>query len=295
MGATTRSIRPPAIRTAPFGRVFEETAYGLAGIAGESRSGDANGQYIRVQARRRHEHGQDPAGRPRRRAPGRARRPDPVPDHSARSAVQPDRGLGEDPVQARSSRARRRSRRTSARRSAPRRSRATTPSPMAPALRSLYDRYIDEAGRLAEVDELREDGQKAAAQAPRDADRPALRRRSALARAARWGSGLMATAIRKHLRDFVAVAALLVVAPRGHRLHRPGAAPADPGPRGEAVRAQGRVRDRAGGRPRPGPDDPRRRRAGRRRRRTSRSRTASASSPSRSTASSCRSTATRRS
>ena len=32
----------------PQGRVFEETGYGLAGIAGESRSGDANGQYIRV-------------------------------------------------------------------------------------------------------------------------------------------------------------------------------------------------------------------------------------------------------
>jgi ABC-type transporter Mla subunit MlaD len=32
----------------PTGRVFEETAYGLAGIASESRSGDANGQYIRV-------------------------------------------------------------------------------------------------------------------------------------------------------------------------------------------------------------------------------------------------------
>ncbi|MET0824028.1 MAG: MlaD family protein [Solirubrobacterales bacterium] len=32
----------------PFGRVFEETAYGLTGIASESRSGDANGQYIRV-------------------------------------------------------------------------------------------------------------------------------------------------------------------------------------------------------------------------------------------------------
>ena len=32
------------------GRVFEETAYGLAGIGGESRSGDANGQYIRVGA-----------------------------------------------------------------------------------------------------------------------------------------------------------------------------------------------------------------------------------------------------
>jgi len=34
----------------PVGRVFEETAYGLAGIASESRSGDANGQYIRVEA-----------------------------------------------------------------------------------------------------------------------------------------------------------------------------------------------------------------------------------------------------
>jgi phospholipid/cholesterol/gamma-HCH transport system substrate-binding protein len=32
----------------PVGRVFEETAYGLSGIASESRSGDANGQYVRV-------------------------------------------------------------------------------------------------------------------------------------------------------------------------------------------------------------------------------------------------------
>jgi ABC-type transporter Mla subunit MlaD len=32
----------------PQGTVFEETAYGLAGIAGESRSMDANGEYIRV-------------------------------------------------------------------------------------------------------------------------------------------------------------------------------------------------------------------------------------------------------
>jgi hypothetical protein len=30
------------------GKVYEETGYGLTGIAGESRSGDANGQYIRV-------------------------------------------------------------------------------------------------------------------------------------------------------------------------------------------------------------------------------------------------------
>ena len=32
----------------PQGRVFEETGYGFAGINGESRSGDANGQYISV-------------------------------------------------------------------------------------------------------------------------------------------------------------------------------------------------------------------------------------------------------
>ena len=32
------------------GKVFEELGYGLLGIAGESRSGDGNGQYIRVQA-----------------------------------------------------------------------------------------------------------------------------------------------------------------------------------------------------------------------------------------------------
>ena len=30
--------------------IYKETAYGLVGLAGESRSGDANGQYIRVSA-----------------------------------------------------------------------------------------------------------------------------------------------------------------------------------------------------------------------------------------------------
>jgi phospholipid/cholesterol/gamma-HCH transport system substrate-binding protein len=34
----------------PQGRVFETTGYGLVGIASESRSGDANGQYIKTQA-----------------------------------------------------------------------------------------------------------------------------------------------------------------------------------------------------------------------------------------------------
>ncbi len=76
------------------GRIFEETAYGLAGIAGESRSGDANGQYIRViggggtntvvtndRIHRRH-----PAGGP-----------DAVPDRRGDAAAQ---RLGEDPLQA---------------------------------------------------------------------------------------------------------------------------------------------------------------------------------------------------
>ena len=40
----------PATRTRVNGTVAEETGYGLVGIAGESRSGDANGQYIRVEA-----------------------------------------------------------------------------------------------------------------------------------------------------------------------------------------------------------------------------------------------------
>jgi ABC-type transporter Mla subunit MlaD len=45
------TVDPPAeYPFEPFGRVFETTGYGLAGIAGESRSGDGNGQYIRTQA-----------------------------------------------------------------------------------------------------------------------------------------------------------------------------------------------------------------------------------------------------
>jgi phospholipid/cholesterol/gamma-HCH transport system substrate-binding protein len=38
----------PSYPFQPKGRVFEETAYGLTGIASESRSGDANGQYVRI-------------------------------------------------------------------------------------------------------------------------------------------------------------------------------------------------------------------------------------------------------
>jgi phospholipid/cholesterol/gamma-HCH transport system substrate-binding protein len=41
---------PPGYPFGVFGKVHQEAGYGLTGIAGESRSGDANGQYVRVQA-----------------------------------------------------------------------------------------------------------------------------------------------------------------------------------------------------------------------------------------------------
>jgi phospholipid/cholesterol/gamma-HCH transport system substrate-binding protein len=47
------SVSPDPLNTYPHdavGTVAEETGYGLEGIAGESRSGDANGQYLRVAA-----------------------------------------------------------------------------------------------------------------------------------------------------------------------------------------------------------------------------------------------------
>ena len=58
-------IRPPATRrsSSRSGNVAEETASGLVGIASESRSGDANGQYIRVEAGGGAEHRPDPGRR----------------------------------------------------------------------------------------------------------------------------------------------------------------------------------------------------------------------------------------
>ena len=51
----------------------------------------------------------------------------------------------------------------------------------------------------------------------------------------------MKTAIRKNLRNFIAIAVLIVVGLRRELHHRPAAAAADPDPRGEALRAQGRL------------------------------------------------------
>jgi virulence factor Mce-like protein len=48
---SNQTVQPSPLANEPAaGKVYEETGYGLAGIAGESRSGDANGQYIRVEA-----------------------------------------------------------------------------------------------------------------------------------------------------------------------------------------------------------------------------------------------------
>lgn len=44
------TVNPAELGGNPVARIFEETGYGLVGIAGESRSGDANGQYVRTQA-----------------------------------------------------------------------------------------------------------------------------------------------------------------------------------------------------------------------------------------------------
>jgi phospholipid/cholesterol/gamma-HCH transport system substrate-binding protein len=44
-------VQPSSNATEPAaGKVYQETGYGLVGLAGESRSGDANGPYIRVEA-----------------------------------------------------------------------------------------------------------------------------------------------------------------------------------------------------------------------------------------------------
>ena len=130
---TVDPVAPATVPARAVGRVFEETAYGLTGIAGESRSGDANGQYIRVAGRRRREHGQDPDAIPSltggglQDAVGVLPVPDPRRD-AARSTTR------RRPRSSRTSRASARSRRTSppasAQRAAP-----TAPAPRRRAAR----------------------------------------------------------------------------------------------------------------------------------------------------------------
>ena len=286
-------------RTGRSAEVAEETLYGLVGIGGESRSGDANGQYIKVGAGG----GTNTVTIPRAAAStaGHGRRmssaspPFPLqgaipkisdsaktpfsPDIACETQDQPDLGAGigvaagavERPGPVPGGGDRRRRSRTStsttaagARRTRPRtcsRTGARTP-PSGPSSGSTRRSSRTKLG------ERREDARRAVAASDRDPQAaPELPRDHG--------------AVRDRDRDDL--------------LHPPGAAAPDPDPRGAAVRDEGRVRDGAGGRPRPGPDDPGRGRPRRRRHRASRSRTARASSPSTSTASTCRSTRTRRS
>ena len=226
----------------PVGRVFEETAYGLTGIASESRSGDANGQYIRVFA----------GG-----GPNTVKIPNAVPGADG-VGLQDAVGLTPFPILG----------------SMPNiEDSAKTPfKPNKPCERQ------EPPNLQAGVGPAPQSASAPAIEPGVDARRPAVEadpRRRATARAARGGgrSCWPSREEQQMTRDPQAPDRLHRRRradrrrARGHRLHRRGAAPADPGVRGEAVRAQGRVRDRAGGRPRPGPDDPGRRGADRRRRR----------------------------
>ena len=242
----------------PFGRVFEETAYGLSGSRREQ-----------VGRRQRPVH-----PRRGRRRQNMVKIPDAIPsltggglqDAVALRAV-PDprrdaahRRLGEDAVQAEPAPASARSSRTSRPGSAP----ASRP-PGAAGDGAATCRACCRSSRRSR-----------SRRALRHVGLEARRRPTAAVDPRQDGERqLMRTTIAKHLRDFVAVAALLIVGLVVTVLHRREPAAAHPDPRGEAVRAQGRVPDRPGGRPGPGPDDPRRRRAGRRRLRRSSSRTAS--------------------
>jgi hypothetical protein len=143
------------------GRVFETTGYGLVAIGGESRSGDANGQYIRVLGGG----GTNTVAIPPDPTVGRPEQvvgvtPYPItgslpsfqpfedsnktkfkPKKPCERQEPPDLGatIGIAPEQSTTS--------------------APTPAP----LQALYDRYVDEIETLAEAQGLREDGDKTAA------------------------------------------------------------------------------------------------------------------------------------
>ena len=158
------SNRPPTYPHELGGRVFETTGYGLAGIAGESRSGDAatastcacsaavdrtRSRFRRTPARRRRAPRRSSAS-PRSRSAARSRRSARLED-SAKTPFKPkqpceqqeppDLGatLGAVPPQ------------------------STTSAPASPPIQSIYERYAQEVSALAEVQTLRDDGQEAAA------------------------------------------------------------------------------------------------------------------------------------
>ena len=244
--ARTRSILPwtqDKIQDTTFptdGTVFEESTKPLGGLAGESRSGDANGQWFRVLV--------SPAATTPTRAgsnffltersrcigvnpppPAKRTRGRSSPTSRARPSSRPD--LRSNPLVRR-----RRRRSTVTARGEGRRRRGDAPRP------STWLRN-DAGARRAEAQGHRD--------APQDASTEDRQ--------------VDATAIRKHVTDFAAIIGL--PSSRGRRgLHAAQRALALPDHRGGAVQAQGRVLHGAGRHAGPGPDRARLRRAHRRHR-----------------------------
>ena len=200
--------------------------------------------------RRRPEHGEDPGRDPephRGRAPGRGRA-----SCSSRSSAR-----------CRGSTTRRR-RRSSRRSRASARSSRTLPAGLGAAAverRSAAPRYPDVPGLLSEFSPQTDPRGRRGRSGFRRR-RPSSSPRSAMREAATDAHDDPQAPARLRRRRRPAAGRA-----RGDRLHRREPAAADPGVRGEAVRAQGRVPDRPGRRPGAGPDDPRRRRPRRRRHR----------------------------
>ena len=243
-GRSTRSRTRTSRRSGP---VYQEQPKPLVGLAGESRTFDANGQWFRVALNAAQY--ATPLGngqflltdRPLLGAnpPQPAKRPPLRPDVPCETQEQPD--LRTNP--------------------------AAPPSPSFKVREAPAD--AEAAARAKAVDWLERRGQGARPGPSRSSTRSLTR---PTCRSCRQAPDLigkadaMKKAIRDHARDFAAIIALVVDRARRRRLHPRQPAPALPGDRGEAEAAQGRVLDRAGRHARPGPDRPRLRREDRRRR-----------------------------
>ena len=203
-------MRPTAPATS-INPVYQETAYGLVGIGGESRSGDANGQYIRVGAG-------GGTNTVLRRRPGR--RSHPVPARGDGAGPRP-----EDAVSAPTFPARPRS--TPDMRSevgpAPSQSSGSGQTILESAPNSrqaeisreavqLYSKLALANSAAAAVDSRSERRRYLAEYGDLTANLQRFTARTARVRAPAAGAGRLMTAIRKHLRDFIAVAGLTVLA-----------------------------------------------------------------------------------
>ena len=223
------------------GKVYEESTKPLAGLAGESRSGDANGQWFRVLAG-----GGNfayPLGTDSfflTSAPLLGRQPAEARQAAAAAARRPVR----DPAGARPAHDPRAGARGRSRRRSPRAGPGRLPARSSTAAVKDCARAIRargrSTGRLPVSDRA-------------DHARRARRRGARLEEEAGDDARSASTPATSR-----AIIGLAVIAARRRRLHPGPPAPALPGRRGQAVQAQGRVLHRAGGHAGPGPDRPRR-------------------------------------